>query len=34
MDEAKHMADLGVSFAAPSVDIDKLRATRTRSSAS
>ncbi|MCA1854513.1 dihydrolipoyl dehydrogenase [Massilia oculi] len=26
MDETAHMADLGVSFAAPSVDIDKLRA--------
>ena len=26
MDEANHMADLGVSFAAPQVDIDKLRA--------
>ncbi len=25
MDEANHMADLGVSFAAPAVDIDKLR---------
>jgi dihydrolipoamide dehydrogenase len=25
MDETAHMADLGVSFAAPSVDIDKLR---------
>ncbi|MDB5790864.1 MAG: dihydrolipoyl dehydrogenase [Massilia sp.] len=26
MDETAHMGDLGVSFAAPSVDIDKLRA--------
>ena len=26
MDEAQHMGDCGVSFAAPSVDLDKLRA--------
>ena len=30
MDEANHMADLGVSFAAPSVDIDKLRAHKDK----
>ena len=30
MDEAAHMADCGVSFAAPSVDIDKLRAHKAK----
>ncbi|MGE5468947.1 MAG: dihydrolipoyl dehydrogenase [Ignavibacteria bacterium] len=30
MDETAHMADLGVSFAAPQVDIDKLRAHKAR----
>ncbi|MBS1161636.1 MAG: lpdA [Proteobacteria bacterium] len=30
MDEASHMADLGVSFAAPTVDIDKLRAHKDK----
>jgi dihydrolipoamide dehydrogenase len=30
MDEAAHMADLGVSFAAPAVDIDKLRAHKAK----
>ncbi|HZX31399.1 MAG TPA: dihydrolipoyl dehydrogenase, partial [Rhodocyclaceae bacterium] len=30
MDEAQHMADLGVSFAAPQVDIDKLRAHKEK----
>jgi dihydrolipoamide dehydrogenase len=30
MEEAKHMADLGVTFAAPSVDIDKLRAHKDK----
>jgi dihydrolipoamide dehydrogenase len=30
MDEASHMADLGVSFAAPAVDIDKLRAHKAK----
>ncbi len=30
MDEANHMADLGVSFAAPQVDIDKLRAHKDK----
>jgi len=30
MDEANQMADLGVSFAAPSVDIDKLRAHKDK----
>ncbi|WP_265946309.1 dihydrolipoyl dehydrogenase [Dechloromonas sp. A34] len=30
MDEANHMADLGVSFAAPTVDIDKLRAHKDK----
>ena len=30
MDEANHMADLGVSFAAPQVDIDKLRAHKEK----
>jgi dihydrolipoamide dehydrogenase len=30
MDEAAHMADLGVSFAAPQVDIDKLRAHKSK----
>ncbi|HEX5803563.1 MAG TPA: dihydrolipoyl dehydrogenase [Azospira sp.] len=30
MDEAQHMADLGVSFAAPTVDIDKLRAHKEK----
>ncbi len=30
MDEANHMADLGVSFAAPTVDIDKLRAHKEK----
>ncbi len=30
MDEAKHMADLGISFAEPTVDIDKLRAHKQK----
>jgi len=30
MDEARHMADLGVSFAAPTVDIDQLRAHKDK----
>ncbi|XYJ11460.1 dihydrolipoyl dehydrogenase [Telluria sp. B2] len=30
MDETAHMADIGVSFAAPSVDIDKLRAYKDK----
>ncbi len=30
MDEAGHMADLGVSFAAPGIDIDKLRAHKEK----
>ena len=30
MDEAAHAADLGVSFAAPSVDIEKLRAHKAK----
>jgi dihydrolipoamide dehydrogenase len=30
MDEAAHMSDLGVSFAAPAVDIDKLRAHKSK----
>ncbi len=30
MDEANHMADLGVSFSAPQVDIDKLRAHKEK----
>ena len=30
MDEANHMADLGVSYAAPQVDIDKLRAHKAK----
>jgi dihydrolipoamide dehydrogenase len=30
MDEAAHMSDLGVSFAAPAVDIDKLRAHKAK----
>ena len=30
MDEASHMTDLGVSFAAPQVDIDKLRAHKDK----
>ncbi|KXB29444.1 dihydrolipoamide dehydrogenase [Dechloromonas denitrificans] len=30
MDEANHMADLGVTFAAPQVDIDKLRAHKDK----
>ena len=30
MDEAAHMSDLGVSFAAPQVDIDKLRAHKSK----
>jgi len=30
MDEAEHMADCGVSFAAPQIDIDKLRAHKAR----
>ncbi|HET6720580.1 MAG TPA: dihydrolipoyl dehydrogenase, partial [Rhodocyclaceae bacterium] len=30
MDEATHMNDLGVSFAAPKVDIDKLRAHKSK----
>ena len=30
MDEAAHMADCGVSFTAPSVDIDKLRAHKAK----
>lgn len=30
MDEANHMADLGVTFAAPTVDIDKLRAHKDK----
>src|SRR5512147_1340794 len=30
MDETAHMADLGVSFAAPQVDIDKLRAHKSK----
>jgi dihydrolipoamide dehydrogenase len=30
MDETNHMADLGVSFAAPTVDIDKLRAHKDK----
>ncbi|HJW25420.1 MAG TPA: dihydrolipoyl dehydrogenase, partial [Rhodocyclaceae bacterium] len=30
MDEAQHMADLGVSFAAPQVDVDKLRAHKSK----
>ena len=30
MDEARHMADLGVSFAAPQVDIDQLRAHKDK----
>ncbi|MBK7325963.1 MAG: dihydrolipoyl dehydrogenase [Propionivibrio sp.] len=29
MDEAEHMADCGVSFAAPQIDIDKLRAHKS-----
>ncbi|MQM32852.1 MAG: dihydrolipoamide dehydrogenase, partial [Candidatus Accumulibacter phosphatis] len=30
MEEAQHMADCGVSFAAPSVDLDKLRAHKDK----
>jgi dihydrolipoamide dehydrogenase len=30
MDEATHMSDLGVAFAAPAVDIDKLRAHKSK----
>ena len=30
MDEAAHMADCGVSFAAPQIDIDRLRAHKTK----
>ncbi len=30
MDEARHMADAGVTFAAPQVDIDKLRAHKEK----
>jgi dihydrolipoamide dehydrogenase len=30
MEEANHMADLGVTFAAPTVDIDKLRAHKDK----
>jgi dihydrolipoamide dehydrogenase len=30
MDETAHMADLGVAFAAPQVDLDKLRAHKAR----
>ncbi len=30
MDETQHMGDLGVSFAAPQVDIDKLRAHKSK----
>ena len=30
MDEAAHMADCGVSFAAPQVDVDKLRAHKAK----
>ena len=30
MDEASHFADIGVSFAAPNVDIDKLRAHKSK----
>ena len=30
MDEAAHASDLGISFAAPSVDIDKLRAHKAK----
>ncbi len=30
MDEAAHMADCGVSFAAPKVDVDKLRAHKVK----
>ena len=30
MDEAAHMSELGVSFAAPQVDIDKLRAHKSK----
>ena len=30
MEEAEHAADLGVSFAAPKVDIDKLRAHKEK----
>jgi len=30
LEEAQHMAELGVSFAAPQVDIDKLRAHKSR----
>ncbi|MBI4741787.1 MAG: dihydrolipoyl dehydrogenase [Betaproteobacteria bacterium] len=30
MDEARHMADTGVTFAAPQVDIDKLRAHKEK----
>ncbi|MFZ4536969.1 dihydrolipoyl dehydrogenase [Propionivibrio sp.] len=30
MDEAEHMADCGVTFAAPQIDIDKLRAHKSK----
>jgi len=30
MDEAQHMADCGVSFAAPQIDLDKLRAHKSK----
>ena len=30
MDETAHMADIGVSFAKPDVDIDKLRAYKDK----
>jgi dihydrolipoamide dehydrogenase len=30
MDEVSHMADLGISFGAPAVDIDKLRAHKSK----
>ena len=30
LDEASHMADCGVSFAAPSIDVDRLRAHKTK----
>ena len=30
LDEASHMADCGVSFAAPSIDVDKLRAHKAK----
>ena len=34
LDEAKHASAFGVSFGKPTIDVDKLRAGRTRSSRS